>query len=215
MGPTTQTGRKLLCFFWNSPVSYYVAFKLINVTDIFCYIQNTWLFLSFQKLMHYRGWPLPIPTENSSPPPSHTDTETMIFRRGGESPVFSINGNLWLIECSGQLKLNLCVSSYLHSLASSAQCTHICYVTCDLQRPRGYLSKCQVSLGSILDTNKERRGYWIQCALFWEHAQEGDIFKNKIFFGYHLSFFFFFSDKSKENKSSCLRIAISWTWDGF
>lgn len=89
----------------------------------------------FQKCIYSRGWPFLIPTKNTPCPPSpsfHTDTETTIFSSGRESPIWLTNGILWLIEFSGQLKLNLFVSSYPHFLMRLAQCTHICYMTWDL-----------------------------------------------------------------------------------
>lgn len=84
---------------------------------------------------HYRGWPVPFPTKTSPrlPPHRHRNYNILILRGGGESTVLSTKGILWLTEFFGQLKPNLCVSSYLHSLTSSAWYTNICYMTCDLQ----------------------------------------------------------------------------------
>lgn len=165
MGPTTQTGRKLLFFFWNSPIFYYVESKLIKVTDIFCYIRNTWLLLCFfQKYMYSRGWPLPIPTKNSPPAPTtflpYRYRNHSIHQWCGESTRCLTNGILWSIEFSGQLKSNLCVSSYPNV------CAHLLYDS-GFAGPQGHLSKYQVSLGGILDPNKESIGYWIPCALVW------------------------------------------------
>lgn len=78
----------------------------------------------------------------------------------GESTRCLTTGTLWLIEFSGQLKSNLCVSSYPNV------CAHLSYDS-GFSGPLGHLSKYQVSLGGILDPNKESIGYWIQCALVW------------------------------------------------
>lgn len=156
--------------------------------------------------MHYRGWPLPTPTK--TPPTTLPQRyRNHGIKRGGESTVFSTNRILWLIDFSGQLKLNLCISSYLHSLTSSAPHTHVCYVT-DLQ---GYRQSVQMlGLAGQYFRNKEHISYWVSWVLVWEHALEDDIFKNNSLWltFYHLPFFF---QLNKENKSSCLRIAVCWT----
>lgn len=175
----------------------YVESKLIKVTDTFCYIQNTWLLLSFHKCVYYRDWCLPLPTQNPSPTPTTTlphrhrshDIQ-QCWRKYYMSSEWDSLVN-WIIWSTEMKPLCFKLSSFLNKFSTVH--THLFYES-GFAGPQGHLSKCQVSLGGILDTNKEHIGYWIQCALVWRTCPRRWYFQNQNSLWlslYHLSFFFF------------------------